>query len=47
MRHSVFLIVSAKERTIVTFYDARNGIRSFKEALMEHWCTLKKQGHSP
>ena|GEM_PF-5514530 len=41
------LIVSAKERTIVTFYEARNGIHSFKEALMDHWLTLVKQGHSP
>ena len=31
------LIVSAKERTIVTFYKANNGIRSLQEVMAEHW----------
>ena len=39
------LIVSAKERTIVTFYKANNGIRSFQEAMAEHWKVLQALGH--
>ena len=39
------LIVSAKERTIVTFYKANNGIRSLQEAMVEHWKVLQAMGH--
>jgi len=39
------LIVSAKERTIVTFYKANNGIRSLQEAMAEHWKVLQAMGH--
>ena len=39
------LIVSAKERTIVTFYKANSGIRSLQEAMAEHWKVLQAMGH--
>ena len=41
----MILIVSAKERTLVTFYKADHGLDSFEEAMQDHWQTLLKQGH--
>jgi hypothetical protein len=35
------LIVSAKERTIVTFYKASDGLNSFKQAMRDHWDAIK------
>ena len=37
------LIASQKERTIVTFYNAKDGLASFKEAMVEHLKVITKQ----
>lgn len=39
------LIINGKSRVIKTFYDARNGLQSFKEAMKNHLDVLRAQGH--
>jgi len=41
------LIVDIRERAIVTFYRATNGLASFKDAMLKHLNRLRDLGQFP